>query len=122
MKLTLLLSPLIVFCSFLPTQKKPIIKGKLVYRSCATLVIQVIDAKHFAITQNSWQPENSGKKYKNVFAVSNQCSFPDSIEVGQQVNFQIIPNDPNTKDCMLCSLFDNPPKKSHLVKVVRSGK
>ena len=95
----------------------PAVKGKLVYRSCATIVVQVLDSNHHYLAQESWQQESSKPVFKHVFAVANQCSFPGSIGIGQEFTFRVVNSDPKNKDCVLCALFDNPPQKAHLIKV-----
>ena len=123
MKNTILL--LSVVLSVLGCQKsneQPVIKGKLVYRSCATIAVQVLDTNYYSIAQDTWKNPTSKEDYSHVFAASNQCSFPASIAVGKDFLFQIITEDPKNKDCVLCALFDDPPQKSQLIKVIEGGK
>src|SRR5437763_12996836 len=37
----------------------------------------------------SWTDEQTGKNYKHVFALGSRCSFPSSIEQGQEFYFRI---------------------------------
>ena len=99
------------------TNDQPLIKGKLVHRSCASVVVQVLDSTKYFIAQNTWQQDSSKPVYEHVFAVSNQCSFPGSVTVGQEFNFKVVDEDPMQKECVLCALFDNPPKKTNMIKV-----
>ncbi len=121
-KLILLLSVVFILLAGKKSSEQTIVKGKLVYRSCATIVVQVLDSSYYSITQNTWKDPTSKKDYEHVFAVSNQCSFPDLITVGQECMFQIIIEDPKSKDCMLCAMYDSPPQKSQLIKVIEGGK
>ena len=41
----------------------PSIKGKIVYRSCASTVIQVLDPAHYNLTQDTWQMSPSSPVY-----------------------------------------------------------
>ena len=121
-KLVLILSVVFVLTSCTKKNEQPVIKGKLVYRSCASVVVQVLDPEYYSIGQDNWQQTPSKAAYQNVFAVSNQCSFPGSITVDQEFSFQVINEDPKNKDCVRCALFDNPPQKSHLIRVIEGGR
>lgn len=96
----------------------PLTKGKLVYRSCATIVVQVLDSTQFSIAQSSWQQDASKPVFEHVFAVSNQCSFPTGVAIGEEISFKVVVSDPSNKDCVRCALFDNPPQKSNMIKVI----
>ena len=95
----------------------PYIKGKLVYRSCATIAVEVLDSNYYNLGQASWQQSNSKPVYEHVFAVANNCSFPGSVTVGQEFLFKVVPFDASMKDCVTCALFDNPPAKTQIIKV-----
>ena len=95
---------------------QPSIKGTVVYRSCATIVVQVLDEQHKNLGQD-WQQSKDSPAFVNVFAVANTCSFPSNIKEGQQITFKVINSDPANKDCVRCEMFDNPPTKTQLIKV-----
>lgn len=101
------------------TNNQPLIKGKLVYRSCATTVVEVLDAKFFSLGQDSWQ-DQSKQNYQHVFAVANDCTLPPSLNLGQEFYFKILNNDPKASDCVECALYDNPPVKTQLIKVTEA--
>ena len=94
-----------------------VIKGKVVHRSCASVVVQVLDEKHQSIGQSEWQQSASKPTYRHVFSVGNKCAFPNLAE-GAEFYFKVISEDPTNRDCVTCALFDNPPTKVHLVQVV----
>ena len=94
-----------------------VIKGKLVYRSCASTVVQVSDTAFYSIAQNEWKQSPTRPTYEHVFAVSNPCSFPNYTE-GQEFTFQIVSNDPKNADCVVCMMFDNPPTKKNMIRVL----
>jgi hypothetical protein len=52
-----------------------VIKGKVVHRSCASVVVQVLDEKHQSIGQSEWQQSASKPTYRHVFSVGNKCAF-----------------------------------------------
>ncbi len=97
-----------------------VIKGKLVYRSCASTVVQVLNTAFYSIAQNEWKQSPSRPTYEHVFAVSNPCSFPNYTE-GQEFTFQIITNDPKNADCVVCMMFDNPPTRQNMIRVLNKA-
>ena len=94
-----------------------IITGKVVYRSCASIVVQVTDSSHFYLGENGWQQKPNKGVYDNVFTVANTCSFGPTKE-GQSFTFTVLPRNPNPGDCVVCALYDNPPAKKHAIKVI----
>ena len=121
-KIILLLAIVLTLLACKKSNEQPVIKGKLIYRSCATVAMQVLDSNFYSIAQDNWKNQTTKEDYLHVFAVSNQCSFPEYIAVGQEFFFQIISEDPKNKECVLCALFDNPPQKTHLIKVIEGPK
>ena len=93
------------------------IKGKLIYRSCASTVVEVLDSKHYSLSVDNWQQSPAKPTYNHVFAVANTCSFGEMKE-GQTFTFVLLNNDPKMKDCVVCALYDNPPTKTQIIKVV----
>ena len=67
------------------------------------------------ITAN-WTDESTGKSYTNVFALGSRCSFPDSIEQGDE--FYFVLDSARQQDCAVCmAYYPTPPKKLY-IKVV----
>jgi hypothetical protein len=99
-----------------PRGNSDVVQGKVVYRSCATIVVQVLDSAHFGLGQLSWQKSTGDPIYSHVFVVENHCAFPGNINVGDHFTFTVKPSvqDP---DCFVCALWDNPPSKKHSVVV-----
>ncbi len=94
---------------------QPLIKGKLIYRSCASIVVEVLDSNYYSLGQSTWQSSMPPKNiYHHVFTVANHCSFP-AMTVGKKFTFKVISNDVN--NCAVCALFDAPPLQKQLVKV-----
>jgi hypothetical protein len=59
--------------------------------------------------------ENTGRTYKNVFALGSPCSFPDNISEGQEFYFTL---DAPEKDCAVCQAFYPVPPKPLAIKVL----
>jgi hypothetical protein len=95
----------------------PTIKGKLVYRSCASAVVQIRDSAYFNFGQASWQMSPSSPVYNNVFKVGNHCKFGSfNIVDGQEFYFK--PINQTDRDCVICMLWDNPPTTALNIEVV----
>ncbi|HEV8081477.1 MAG TPA: hypothetical protein VGP43_12245 [Chitinophagaceae bacterium] len=94
---------------------KPI-RGKLIFRSCASTVIQVLDSAYYKITQSTWQQSPGTPVYKHVFAAANPCLL-SSVAVGSELNFVMAEEKKN--DCIVCAMYDNPPAIKHLIKPVK---
>jgi hypothetical protein len=95
-----------------------VVKGKVVHRSCASIVVQVTDPSHYYLGQAQWQQSGRTPVYQNVFAVKNTCSFPGNIPEGTDITFRVISNDPTNQDCVVCQLWDNPPTQKQEIKVI----
>lgn len=101
------------------------IKGKLIRRSCASIVVQVLDAGT-DLGENGWSKDGAdvnGKMartnvYDHVFAVKNVCDFPASIKEGDEITFILISDkDIVHKDCAICMMYDNPPAANYAIRV-----
>jgi hypothetical protein len=102
-------------CEKNETSDQGVILGKLVYRSCGTIVVQVTDPEYYSIAQNEWKQAADKPTYEHVFAVENICNFPQ-MPVGEVFVFKLTDNKDNT--CAVCTLFDNPPTKTNKIEVV----
>jgi hypothetical protein len=113
----------IVLLSFLSCRKsneEAAIKGKLVHRTCASIVVQVLDSPYYSLGQNSWQQSSSKPVYQHVFVVANSCSFP-VMDVGTEFTFKLLKEDPLMSHCYVCAMYDNPPKTAQIIKVVNEN-
>lgn len=63
----------------------------------------------------SWTDENTGKTYKNVFALGSPCSFPANINEGQEFYFTLATPDQN---CAVCQAYYPVPPKALAIKVL----
>lgn len=63
----------------------------------------------------SWTDENTGKTYRNVFALGSPCTFPESIAEGQSFYFTLAGA---TEDCAVCQAYYPKPPKALAIKVL----
>ena len=67
---------------------------------------------------SSWKDEESGKTYKNVFALGSRCNFPDSIKQGDTFYFRI--DSSATQNCAVCMIYYPVPNKKLPIKVLNA--
>jgi hypothetical protein len=63
-----------------------------------------------------WTDESTGKAYKNVFALGSRCTFPATIEQGDDFYFVI--DTIQKQDCAVCMAYYPTPPKKLSIKVV----
>ncbi|MBB1284647.1 hypothetical protein HRH25_09710 [Flavisolibacter sp. BT320] len=92
-------------------------KGKLVIKAlCANYTIALMEgALDSSQIAPSWTDESTGKTYRNVFALGSPCSFPDSIQEGQEFYFTLAPKD---SQCAVCMAYYPKPEKALSIKVL----
>lgn len=93
-------------------------KGRLEIKGiCFNYTIKLLDG---AIDTSKivahWTDETTGKLYPNVFGLANPCSFPSSINQGDEFYFVVDTAKP--KDCMVCEAYYPTPPRSLNIKVV----
>jgi hypothetical protein len=67
--------------------------------------------------EKNWTDENTGRLYKNVFALGNPCQFPKDIAQGDTFYFVL---DSSTQEpCMVCEAYYPKPAKKLNIKVVK---
>jgi|GEM_PF-3370873 len=103
-----------------PYPENDAIKAKLVYSSCATIVVQVEDSDYFYLGQSKWQRTPSDLSYENVFMVRNSCNFIKSsnIAVGEEFYFKVVSDQVRNSGCTQCLMYDNPPTARLSIEVV----
>ena len=87
------------------------LKGKLEIKGiCMNYVISVqagnIDP---SLIESSWQDPRNGNTYQNVFGLGSPCSFPASINEGDEFYFYVVENSLN--NCAICMAFSPTPQK-----------
>lgn len=104
---------------FFSCEKKgygPTIKAKLVHSSCASDVVQILDASQHHLGQSSWQQSAATPTYNYVFAVSNTCYFKkQGLAIGDEFSFRLTSD--ADRGCAVCALWDNPPTVSQKIVV-----
>lgn len=95
------------------------LKGKVIRISCASYVIQVLN--NDSIGDDQWKDSMEGeqKTYDNVFNVSNKCKVPASYKPGDIIYFDL--EKPETNDCIVCMMYDAPPKAQFQIKNISSS-
>ena len=91
-------------------------KGRLEIKAiCSNYTISVIegDIDTSKVVAN-WTDENTGKSYKNVFKLGSPCTFPSTLNAGDEFFFTI--DTSKEKECMVCmAYYPTPPKALPIV-------
>ena len=69
-----------------------------------------------SLIQASWTDENTGKTYRNVFALGSKCNFPTTINQGDEFYFLI--DSTSSQTCAVCLMYYPVPSKKLSIKVV----
>ena len=95
------------------------IKVKVIRISCASYVIQVLN--NDSIGDDQWTNSMQGEHhtYDNVFSVSNKCKIPATYKAGDIIYFNL--DKPEASDCIVCMMYDAPPKTQFQVKNISSA-
>ena len=91
-------------------------KGKLVLKGiCMNYVIQVVDGDLDAsLYEKQWVHPIEQQTFSNVFALESVCSFPKTIEQGDEFIFALA-DDP--ENCAVCLAYSPTPNKRISIKV-----
>lgn len=92
-------------------------KGRLEIKGiCMNYTIRLLEGNiDTSLIATRWTDEVTNKHYKNVFALMDPCSFPETIKEGEDFYFTIGGTGTN---CVVCeAYYPIPPKKLH-IKVV----
>ncbi len=106
-------------CKNKKNQDKNCYKGRLeIKANCMNYTISVLEGNiDSGLVEKSWTDENTGKTYNNAFALASKCSFPDSIQQGDEFYFVI---DTTTKqDCAVCLMYYPVPQKKLPIKILK---
>ena len=99
--------------------KKPMIyKGRLeVKRLCMNYTISVLQGNiDPSLIVSDWTDETTGKSYKNAFKLGSPCTFPATINQGDEFYFTI--DTTSVQNCAVCMAFYPTPSKALAIKVV----
>jgi hypothetical protein len=96
-------------------------KGRLEIKGiCANYTIKILQGPiDSSKISTSWQDENTGKSYTNVFALDSRCSFPTDMKEGDEFYFSL--KDENDKDCNVCMAYYPTPPKRLAITVLKTA-
>ena len=121
MKKLLLLVAIVPFFAFQCARNSgnKCLAGKVIRITCASYVIQVLNDD--SIGDDQWKNSMQGEQdtFDNVFNASNKCNIPSSYKAGDTLYFKI--DKPQPSDCVVCMMYDAPPKAQFDVKNVSSS-
>ena len=63
----------------------------------------------------AWKDETTGKSYTNVFGLGSPCSFPSTINAGDEFYFVM---DTAKQNCAVCMAYYPTPSKKLSIKVL----
>ncbi len=94
-------------------------KGKLeVKGGCMNYTISITDKNlDTSLVVASWTDENTGKAYKNVFALGSRCTFPETINEGDEFYFVI--DSTSVQNCAVCMMYYPVPPKKLSIKITQ---
>ena len=94
-------------------------KGKLeVKGGCMNYTISITGAGFdTSLVVASWTDENTGKSYKNVFALGSRCTFSETINAGDEFYFEI--DNAAGQNCAVCMMYYPVPAKKLSIKVIQ---
>ena len=93
-------------------------KGKLeIKAACMNYTISVIGGDMDpSLIQALWKDESSGKQYQNVFALGSRCTFPSTIQQGDEFYFTL--DNTSVQNCAVCMIYYPVPEKHLSIKVL----
>ncbi len=93
-------------------------KGKLEIKGiCSNYTIKLIEGNIDSSKIDAfWTDETTKKQYTNVFALGSPCTFPSTIETGDQFYFTV--DTSATQDCAVCMAWYPHPQKALKIKVL----
>jgi hypothetical protein len=99
------------------SKNKNCFKAKLEIKGiCMNYTISLLEGDTAALLlAPEWTDETSGKKYTNVFALSNPCGFPD-LKEGEEFYFTLEKD--AKKDCMVCEAYYPTPAQKNNIRVI----
>jgi len=95
-----------------------IYKGRLETKGmCMNYTIKLLEGNlDTSKIVSEWKSEATGKTYNNVFALGSVCSFPKTINEGDE--FYFTTDSSYVSNCAVCLAYYPKPPKSIAIKVV----
>ncbi len=93
-------------------------KGRLEVKGiCMNYTIKLLEGNlDTSLVVKEWKDEVTGKTHNNVFALGSVCTFPSTINEGDEFYFSLDPS-PAT-NCSVCLAYYPKPPKKLAIKVV----
>jgi hypothetical protein len=125
MKLVLVLSSIILLSATGKSCKQQQLapgcyKGKLEIKGMCMNYTISMQSKNFDTSKvvARWADENTGKSYQNVFELGSKCTFPDSLQAGDEFYFTI--DSTTVQNCAVCMAYYPTPSKKLSIKVLNT--
>lgn len=92
-------------------------KGRLEVKGiCSNYTIKLVEGKmDTSMIVAEWKDEVTGKKHNNVFALGSPCTFPATLNEGDEFYFTI---DTTKQQCAVCMAYYPKPGKALSIKVL----
>lgn len=93
-------------------------KGRLeVKGGCMNYTLSILSQNiDTSLVVSNWTDENTGKSYKNAFALGSRCNFPDTINAGDEFYFSI--DSTTVQNCAVCLMYYPTPSKKLSIKIL----
>jgi hypothetical protein len=93
-------------------------KGRLeVKGGCMNYTISITGGNYDpALVEAKWTDTNTGKEYKNAFALGSRCTFPETVNEGDEFYFTI--DSTTVQNCAVCMMYYPVPAKHLSIKVM----
>lgn len=93
-------------------------KAKLEVKAlCMNYTLRLVEGNlDTSLIAANWTDESTNKSYKNVFGLGNPCSFPATIQEGDEFYFTI--DTTQKQDCAVCMAYYPTPPKKLMIKVL----
>jgi hypothetical protein len=95
-----------------------IYKGRLEIKAlCMNYTIKVMEGNiDTSLIVANWTDPSTQKSYTNVFRLGSPCTFPSTIQAGDEFNFSIDASP--DRNCPVCMAFYPTPPKKLSIKVL----
>ena len=93
-------------------------KGRLEIKAlCMNYTISVLEGDiDTSLVAANWTDENTGKSYKNAFALASKCTFPSTINEGD--TFFFVVDTTQSRQCPVCMAYYPVPPKKLMIRIV----
>jgi len=93
-------------------------KGRLeVKGGCMNYTISIVNQNFdTSLVIANWTNETTGKIYKNVFGLKSRCTFPNTINEGDEFYFTM--DSTTVQNCVVCLMYYPTPSKKLSIKII----